>query len=108
MPTPPTESNRKRRRPAEEKLALTGTTNSATLTPADTQKLLHELQAQQIELKMQNEELRQAIAERDEQDALLGTYHDLYEFAPVGYFNLDHEAVIHSVNLTGTVLLGVE
>ena len=108
MSNPPTESTRKFRRQAEEKLALSGETNSETPTTIETQRLLHELQVQQIELEMQNEELRRAIAERDEKDALLGTYTDLYEFAPVGYFNLDHAGVIHSVNLTGAELLGVE
>lgn len=112
MSSPPTESNRKLRRHAEDKLALSGATNSETPTTTDTQRLLHELQVHQIELEMQNEELRQAIAERDEQNAhmvnLMATYNDLYDFAPVGYFTLAHDGVIHSANLTGSELLGVE
>ena len=71
----------------------------------DDPRLLHELQVHQIELEMQNEELLQA---RDEAEAALGKYTDLYDFAPVGYFTLDREGIIRSLNLTGAALLGVE
>ena len=71
----------------------------------DSQRLLHELQVQQIELEMQNEELRGA---RGEVEAALEKYSDLYEFAPVGYFSLDERGRILEVNLTGSTLLGVE
>ena len=59
-------------------------TNAATLQPPypDTEKLLHELQVQQIELEMQNEELfrvqTELVAERSD-------YLELYDLAPVGY-----------------------
>jgi len=60
---------------------------SAILQPSrtmeETQKLLHELEVHQIELEMQNMELRQA---RDEADAALKKYTDLFNYAPVGYF----------------------
>jgi signal transduction histidine kinase len=69
------------------------------------QKLLHELQVHQIELEIQNEELRQS---RSEVEALLETYSDLYDFAPVGYVSLDRSGKIHSANLTGAGLLGVD
>jgi PAS domain S-box-containing protein len=105
MSTPPDKPNRKLRRRAEEKLVLSGPPKSETLTAVDAQRLLHELQVHQIEVEMQNEELRHAI---DEKEAMEALYRDLYEFAPVGYFNLDHVGIIHSVNLTGTKLLGVE
>jgi PAS domain S-box-containing protein len=65
----------------------------------------HELQVHQVELEMQNAELRQT---RDEVETVLGKYTDLYDFAPVGYFTLDREGIIRSVNLTGASLLGVE
>jgi PAS domain S-box-containing protein len=72
---------------------------------ADDQRLLHELQVHQIELEMQNAELANT---RDETETLLEKYTDLYDFAPVGYFSLDERGRILDVNLTGTVLLGVE
>jgi PAS domain S-box-containing protein len=72
---------------------------------ADTRRLLHELQVHQIELEMQNAELQGA---RDQMEAMLERYTDLYDFAPVGYFSLDEQGLIVEVNLTGATLLGVE
>jgi PAS domain S-box-containing protein len=72
---------------------------------ADTRRALQELQVHQVELEMQNAELREA---RDQMEALLGKYSDLYEFAPVGYFTLDEAGRITEVNLTGATVLGVE
>jgi len=105
MSTPPTESARNLRRQAEEKLASSGPINAKMLTAVETQRLLHELQVQQIELEMQNEEVHQAITEKD---AALEAYRELYEFAPVGYFTLNPGGIIEAVNLTGAALLGVE
>lgn len=91
------------RRRAEQKLQKQPAESPAK--NADVRKLLHELQVRQIELEMQNEELRQA---RTEVDALLARYTDLYDFAPVGYLTLDHDCVIDEINITGAKLLGVE
>lgn len=68
-------------------------------------RLLQELQIHQIELQTQNVELQNA---RDEMEALLEKYSDLYDFAPVGYLTLDRAGSIVEVNLTGAGLLGVE
>ena len=68
-------------------------------------RLLHELQVHQVELEMQNAELRHA---RDEAEKSFEKYTDLFEFAPVGYFTLDRDAVIRAANLTGAGLLGIE
>src|SRR3972149_6060837 len=65
--------------------------------------LIHELQVYQIELEMQNEELRRQQAESDEAK---GRYRDLYDFAPIGYFTFDPDGKIAEVNLTGATLLG--
>ena len=86
---------RKRRPPATK----------APPTGADPQRLFHELQVYQIELEMQNTELRQA---RDELEAMLESFRDLYDFAPVGYFTLTAAGTIKQVNLTGTCLVGIE
>jgi PAS domain S-box-containing protein len=80
-------------------------TTALPRTEADTQRLLHELQVHQIELEMQNAELQDA---RDEVEAGLEKYTDLYDFAPVGYFSMDEQGLILEVNLTGAALLGVE
>ncbi len=71
----------------------------------DTQRLLHELQVQQLELEMQNEEL---VRQRGELEKFLRQYYDLYDFAPVGYFTLDTDSVIRKVNLAGANLLGLD
>ena len=71
----------------------------------DIQKLVHELQVYQIELEMQNEELRKAQVELEESR---NRYYDLYDFAPIGYFTFDQKDLVLEVNLTGADLLGVE
>ncbi len=72
---------------------------------ADAARVLHELEVHRIELEMQNAELQKA---RDDLEAALEKYTDLYNFAPVGYFSIDESDVILETNLTGAALLGVE
>ena len=74
-------------------------------TKADLQRLQHELEVHQIELEMQNEELRTAQAEIT---SGLQRYIDLFDFAPVGYFNLTANGTIRLVNLTGARMLNSE
>ncbi len=66
-------------------------------------RLVHELKVHQIELELQNEELKRA---RDDVEEALARYTDLYEFAPVGYLTLGQDGVIQQANLTGARLLG--
>jgi len=74
------------------------------VSEADARALIHELQVHQIELEMQNEELQRAQAAAEEASE---KYHDLFDFAPVGYFLWDAEGSILEVNLAGAMLLGL-
>lgn len=78
---------------------------AAQPSQADATRLLHELEVHQIELAMQNAELRVA---RDETETLLEKYTNLYDFAPVGYFTLTADGTIRLANLTGSVLVGID
>ena len=71
----------------------------------DEARLLHELQVHKIELEMQNEELRRAYAEAEEQRKRSA---DIYDFAPMGYFTLDPLTTIVDLNLAGASLLNIE
>ncbi len=65
-------------------------------------KLLQELQIHQIELEMQNDELRHANEELEIQRI---KFTGIYELAPVGYFILNQSGIIEEVNTAGSVLL---
>jgi PAS domain S-box-containing protein len=71
----------------------------------DARALVHELQVHQIELEMQNEELK--LAKLETENALM-KYSDLYDFAPIGLFAFDAQGLIQEVNLAGAKLLGME
>ncbi len=58
MRTIPTETIPSIRQRAEERACIDGVMDSIPLSRAEAQKLVHELQVYQIELEMQNEELR--------------------------------------------------
>jgi len=88
---------------AEEKLKKLSKKASTRVLESDTKKLLHELQVHQIELEMQNEELRQANEIAEE---ALRKYTLLYDFAPMGYFTLDSDGSICELNFTGAEILG--
>lgn len=74
------------------------------LSPEAVRRTLHQLRVHQIELEMQNEELRRAQVERD---AAKTRYFDLYDLAPVGYCTLSEKGMILEANLTAATLLGV-
>ncbi|MDQ3035767.1 MAG: ATP-binding protein [Myxococcota bacterium] len=67
------------------------------------ERLLQELRVHQVELELQNRELRDAHIALEESRS---RYADLYDFAPVAYFTLDSKALILDVNLTGASMLG--
>lgn len=95
------------RRKAEEisRKSATGSRERLAHLPADeTSRVVHELRVHQIELEMQNEELRrthQELAEEHER------YLDLYDFAPVGYCTLSEQGRIIKANLTAATMLNM-
>ncbi|MBU1964405.1 MAG: PAS domain S-box protein, partial [Proteobacteria bacterium] len=78
--------------------------NLEALSPEEVRQTLHELQVYQIELEMQNEELRRAQAELD---ASRTRYFDLYDLAPAGYCTVSEKGLILEANLTAANMLGV-
>ena len=88
---------------AEEKLKKKQKKTDKPVIETDVKKLLHELQVHQIELEMQNEELREA---NETAETALKKYTMLYDFAPMGYFTLDSDGSICELNFTGADMLG--
>jgi PAS domain S-box-containing protein len=78
--------------------------------PGDTRleeanSLIHELRIHQVELEMQNEELRRV---QNDLEISRSRYSDLYDFAPVGYLTLNKNSQIVDLNLTAARQLGIE
>jgi PAS domain S-box-containing protein len=74
------------------------------MSPEKFMHTVHELQVHQIELDMQNENLRAVHAQLD---AVRARYFDLYELAPVGYLTVSEKGLILEPNLTAVTLLGI-
>lgn len=73
-------------------------------TSSESTQVLHNLRVHQIELELQNEELRQSQVALDIAHT---RYFDLYELAPVGYCTISQSGHIEQANLTLSSLLGV-
>lgn len=76
----------------------------ASIAARDLQQVVHELQVHQIELEMQNEELRRAQMDLE---AARDRYVELYDFSPAGHLTLDTQGAIVEANLRAAVLLNV-
>ena len=72
--------------------------------PEAARLMLHELRVHQIELEMQNDELRRAQVKLAIAQA---RYFDLYDLAPVGYCTVSERDFILQANMTSATLLGV-
>ena len=62
--------------------------------------IVHELRVHQVELEMQNDELRKAQVELEQSRS---KYAELFDFAPVGYLVFDANGLVVEANLTAAV-----
>ena len=91
---------------ARAELLLGQSAQKVSLLPeGDARRLAHELQIHQMELEMQNNELRRTQLELESSRDRLAA---LYDFAPVGYLTLDRGGGGSEANLTAALLLRVE
>lgn len=93
------------RQEAQRRLRSADSAPEVPLDESDPLRLIHELQVHQIELEMQNEVLRETLAQTQ---LLRVKYQDLYDMAPVGYFTLSAGGDILECNRLGARLLGLE
>ena len=68
-------------------------------------RLIHDLEVHQVELEVQNQQLREAHHQLEESRA---RYSDLYDFAPVAYCTFDSAGLVQEINLTGAAMLGTQ
>jgi PAS domain S-box-containing protein len=102
MTDTPSEQAETLREKAEALLQITPAAAEALSTEAGKQ-LLHELQVHQIELELQNEELRKSQIALEESR---GRYMHLYHNAPVGYVVLNRAGIIVQDNATFAGMVG--
>lgn len=74
------------------------------MSPEEMLQMLHELRVHQIELEMQNEELRRTQVELE---TLRSKYFDLYDLAPIGYVTLSGKGMLLETNVTFATMLNV-
>lgn len=75
---------------------------SEAIASSDLPDLLQELRIYQVELQLQNDELRKT---QSELESAKQKYFDYYEFAPVGYLTLNNKGTILEANLTARDML---
>ncbi len=78
---------------------------SSTTTAPDALVLLHELQVHQVEVDLQDEELRRSRAELE---TSVSRYDQLYNHSPVGQLTIDGKASLCALNRTAARLIGFE
>ena len=89
---------------AEAQLAKTRP-DIARMPEQDVQKVVHDLQVHQVELEMQNDELRRTQRALEE---ARDRFADLYDFAPLALLTLSQGGEVLEANLAAASLLGLE
>ena len=89
----------------KKKLIISSTNQRISSLDPETLKLIQEIEIHQIELEMQNEELRLASAAGK---IAFDKYAALYDFAPTGYFTFSTTGEIIELNHYASQLLGKE
>lgn len=90
---------------AQERFQARAPAAPGLISPAESVRIVHELQVHQVELEIQNEELCDARARAE---AAIARYTDLYDFAPLAYFTLGRDGKITQANLAGARLIGID
>ena len=104
MPSQPAREPSFLRRAAEDRLQEKGTIARPS-SAADWHQLALDYEMRLIELEIQNEELKQSLAESQTAHDLAS---ELIELAPVGYFEISPDSTIHKVNECGANLIGMK
>ncbi len=95
----------KLRQAAELLLSKKKEGSETSVSESDTIKLIYELEVYQLELEMQNEELKRAKEKAEHAEK---KYTELYDFAPSGYLTLTKEGEITDLNFSAERMLGKE
>ncbi len=90
------------RQQAEQRLHL-HMTPVAEMSETEVAVLVHELRVHQVEMEMQNDELRKTQVELEQSRS---KYAELFDFAPVGYLVFDANGLVVEANLTASSMLG--
>jgi PAS domain S-box-containing protein len=88
-----------------EKLLKDEPRNISELSSAEIKNLMHDLNVYQIELEMQNDQLRTA---QKDLERSRDKFYQLYNQAPVGYLTIDSNGMILQVNQTLATMLHSE
>jgi diguanylate cyclase (GGDEF)-like protein/PAS domain S-box-containing protein len=96
--------NTERRRQAEYRTRRHSSDIEA-LSAKETRHLFHELKVHQLQLEMQNEELRRI---QQELEVTRDEYANLFDFAPIGYVTISGDGLILKANIMLATLLGRE
>jgi signal transduction histidine kinase len=106
---PKLNSDQSLRQKAEELYKTKEPGSVSASNESDVMKLNQELSVHQIELEIQNEELREAKENLEVAvEVAANKYIELYDFAPTGYLSLSKQGQINGLNLSASKMIGKE